>query len=364
MGTARAILRTLEKPLSAETIQTLIARTEAMMRTVIDEIEAESRESFLPGDLPLYDVIRYHLGWVDQTFEPDDADPGKRIRPAICLLACGAAGGAPERAVPVAAAIELLHNFTLMHDDIQDRSELRRGRQTVWKNWGDAQAINAGDATFAVSQLALLRLAIEGVDAATVHDLVDRFNRMTLRIVEGQVLDLGFEQRWDIVPDDYLRMISGKTAAIVAFAAWAGARVAGTAESVGRYGEFGHLLGLGFQVRDDYLGIWGDDAATGKSQGDDIRGRKKSIPIVMLLERLSPQDLAELQAIYASETIEPDQVEQVMALLARHEVAPEVQRVSMQFHDRALELLNDIAQPSPYRDALRDLTEQLVDRVR
>src|SRR5699024_6318453 len=144
--------------------------------------------------LPIYDVVRYHLGWVDESFGDDRADPGKRIRPMICLLVSGAAGGDPRDAVPVAAAIELLHNFTLMHDDIQDRSEYRRGRPTVWSRWGEAQAINAGDAAFALSQLALLKLRTGPTEPDVITEILGEFNRMTLRIVEGQVLDLEFAE--------------------------------------------------------------------------------------------------------------------------------------------------------------------------
>lgn len=335
------------------------------MAGVIADAERDASESFTGGDLPLYDVIRYHLGWADEAFRQVRSDPGKRIRPTICLLSAGAAGDDPERAVPVAAAIELLHNFTLMHDDIQDRSELRRGRPTVWRQWGESQAINAGDATFALSQLALQRLDEPAVEPATIVELQREFNRMTLRIVEGQVLDLGFEDRWDIHVEDYLRMISGKTAAIVAFASWAGARLAGhPGELCARFHQFGRLLGLGFQVRDDYLGIWGDADATGKAPGDDVRRRKKSIPIVMLLDRVDEDERAELRSIYTTSEPGESEVQRVFELLDRYEISRDVQELTDRYHSEALALLNEIAGPSPYRDALQELAEGLVERAK
>jgi geranylgeranyl diphosphate synthase, type I len=346
-------------------IENLITQTDALMRQVVDEAEHSAVDTFKTNDPSLYGMIRYHLGWVDERFSQVHADPGKRIRPAVCLLSTGAAGGNPEQAVPVAAGIELLHNFTLMHDDVQDRSALRRGRPTVWQLWGEAQAINAGDATFALSQLAVLRAVDRGMSPETLSGIVEAFNRMTLKIVEGQVLDLGFEQRSTVSADDYLRMISGKTAAIVAFATWAGARVADcSATTCERFHEFGQALGLGFQVRDDFLGIWGEDSETGKQSGDDIRGRKQSIPIIMLLEAVSDRQRDELQRIYRQPEITDDNVDTVREMLDEYGVSSRLQKLTTTYHDQALSLIEQIAEESPERRALVELCERLVDRDR
>jgi geranylgeranyl diphosphate synthase, type I len=335
------------------------------MRVVVDEAETRAGNTFHANDLSLYNLIRYHMGWADERFLPVTADPGKRVRPAICLLTASAAGGRPDAAIPVAAAIELLHNFTLLHDDVQDRSELRRGRPTVWHTWGEAQAINAGDATFALSQLALLVDGEYEIADDTLLEIVSEFNRMTLRIVEGQVLDLGFEMQSDISVEDYLRMIGGKTAAIVAFASWAGARVAGREPEIcRRYYEFGRTLGLGFQIRDDFLGIWGDASSTGKQPGDDIRGRKQSVPIIMLKESASREQRDRLQNIYKQESISSKDVESVKKLLDEYGVAERVQQLTETYHREALSLLYDIAEQNESREALARLAERLVDRAR
>jgi geranylgeranyl diphosphate synthase, type I len=346
-------------------IDLLMNDTETLMRRVVDDAEQLAGEAFHSDDLSLYGVIRYHLGWVDEHFSPMNADGGKRMRPMICLLSTGAADGDPGQAIPVAAAMEFLHNFTLMHDDIQDRSELRRGRPTVWRRWGEAQAINAGDATFAISQLALLRADHGTLPAETVLEIMNEFNRMTLQIVEGQVLDLGFEQRWNVSQDDYLRMISGKTAAIVRFATWAGSRIAGCSETTSdQFSEFGQLLGLGFQIRDDFLGIWGDDSTTGKKSGDDIRGRKRSIPIIMLLDSVSERQRAELQRIYEQDEILPEHVETITEMLDEHGIAERVQALTERYHDRATTLIAENATPGPFRESLLSLAAGLVDRSR
>jgi geranylgeranyl diphosphate synthase, type I len=346
-------------------IAELLGDIEQHMQSVVDRADQDAAGLFGPSDLALYDVIRYHLGWVDENFQQAQSDAGKRIRPIFCLLSASAAGGDPRLALPVAAAIELLHNFTLMHDDIQDRSDLRRGRPTVWRQWGEAQAINAGDATFALSQIALAGAVEAGLDGCTVTELLTEFNRMTLRIVEGQVLDLGFESRSDVQPDEYLQMIGGKTAAIVAFASWAGARIAGRdRDDAARWGELGRLLGLGFQIRDDFLGIWGNSADTGKQAGDDIRSRKQSIPIILLMNELSEEERNELLSIYHRSMVDQDDVARVTAMLDRHNIADQVQGMAADYHQRGLALLQELGEPGPARDALVSLAEQLVDRSR
>jgi geranylgeranyl diphosphate synthase type I len=292
----------------------------------------------------LGEMARYHLGWIDETLAPvahGTIDRGKRIRPSIALLCAAAAGGEPSIAAPLAAAIELLHNFTLIHDDIQDGSLARRHRPTVWSIWGAGQAINAGDALFAAAQMALFGLVDRGVSAGLTLRLADAFNRMTLEIVSGQAQDLSFEGRDDVTPDDYLRMISGKTAAIVRFAAWGGAILAGAPDHVAdRFGAFGRALGLGFQIQDDLLGIWGASAATGKVAADDIRRRKQSLPILHLRRRADPATRAELDDLYRRDEIDTGGIQRVLDLLAVHGVRVEVESEVERYHDLArLELL-------------------------
>ncbi len=332
--------------------------------------EIERAVDALDGRAPLLArMARYHLGLVDADGNPTPSgavDRGKRIRPAVALLCCAAAGGDPAHAAPLGAALELLHNFTLIHDDVQDNSPTRRHRPTVWSLWGVGQAINAGDALFAASHLPLHRLADLGASPALVLRLADAFDRMTIAIVEGQVLDLGFEARADVTPDDYLRMIAGKTAAIVRYAAWAGALLGGTDEErAERFAAFGLALGLGFQIQDDALGIWGATAETGKAPADDIRRRKQSLPILLLRERLDDDERAELEAIYAAPEVDGPGVARVLALLARTGVRETIaERVAAE-HDRARETLLAAADsgPNPARDRLLALVAQLAVRA-
>ncbi len=338
-----------------------LGQVEEQMRVVISRAE-QSGILDRQTALPLYRVLGYHLGWADEQLRPARADGGKRIRPLLCLLCCEAAGGDPSAAVPVGAAIELLHNFTLLHDDIQDRSRTRRHRPTVWALWGEGQAINAGDAMFALSQLALLEAA-DRLPSHSLAVLARMFNETTLRIVEGQVLDLGFEQRPVVGVSEYLTMIRGKTAALTAFAAWSGALVAGAEpERLERFRRFGEALGLGFQIQDDYLGIWGRREETGKEPADDIRRRKKSLPIVLLLQAASPADRQLLQALWSQPDVSEDAVAQVLELLERYEVRARVRSEVARLHREAALLLETAALPGQARDTLAVLLDRLATR--
>ncbi len=297
----------------------------------------------LDGAAPLLrHMCAYHLGIVDAEGNaiPAERRPllqGKRMRPQLALLCCAAAGGAMADAAPLAAAIELLHNFTLVHDDIQDRSPNRRHRPTVWRLWGDAQAINAGDALFAAAQIGVLTSDSPSVGPDGVLSIARAFNRMTIDIVRGQVLDIEFEGRRDVTPEAYLDMIAGKTAAIVRFAAWAGALLGGASNEVAtHFGAFGEALGLGFQLRDDALGVWGAAEETGKDTADDIRRRKQSLPMLLLRRAAGDADRAELDRIFAEAEVSEADVERVLELLARYRIADEVEARVREAHDTAV----------------------------
>jgi geranylgeranyl diphosphate synthase type I len=332
----------------------------------IDVVEEEMRGLLVADDAavaPLYGMMRYHMGWATETFADDRVHGGKRLRPLVCLLCCAAAGGDSQVAVPAAAAIELLHNFTLVHDDIQDNSAYRRHRRTVWSLWGMAQGINVGDGMHAIANRALTRLRAHDVPPARVLDLMEAFDTTVLRICEGQYQDVDFERRWDITADDYLHMIGGKTAAIFAFAAYVGATLADAEpERTQAFDRFGTALGLGFQVRDDILGIWGDPDVTGKETADDIRRRKKSLPILMLHDRAPADERAYLESLYAGDEVPPDAVSTVLQLLADAGVHDACEEIVHRHHMDAMRLLAATEATGPARTALDRLVEQMAGR--
>src|SRR5215472_280588 len=225
----------------------------------------------------LYQMMAYHLGWLDSGLHPCRADIGKRIRPSLCFLACRSVGGATASALPGAMAVELVHNFSLVHDDIEDDSPLRRHRPAVWSIWGIPQAINTGDGLFCLAHLALL----EGCDgahvptAATINHAAVRLGRACISLCEGQFLDLHLQSAGSIDMVQYRAMVERKAGALFGCAMELGALLGGASTSlVAELGRFGRALGVAFQMQDDLLGVWGDELRTGKV-AQDVRDRKR-----------------------------------------------------------------------------------------
>ncbi|MEU8897327.1 polyprenyl synthetase family protein [Nocardia sp. NPDC048505] len=224
-------------------------------------------------------VIGYHFGWWDEHGNPADEPSGKALRPVLAMLAAEAVGGTAERATNAALAVELAHNFSLLHDDIMDGDRLRRHRPTAWAVFGVPAAILAGDA---LSTLATEALAADGAPLAT--DGVRRLDEALLRLDDGQAADLSFERRADVPLAECLTMAADKTGALFAAACELGAMSAGASpHRVWQLRQFGEHLGLVFQLVDDLHGIWGDPAVTGKAAMSDLRARKKTLPVVAAL---------------------------------------------------------------------------------
>jgi geranylgeranyl diphosphate synthase type I len=301
---------------------------DAALHAALDHVQAESDIHELNV---YYGQMRYHLGWVDATLAPTHSNPGKLLRPTLLLLAYEAAGAWElaseiphdtlylERALPAAAAVELTHNFTLVHDDIEDGDIERRHRPTLWRLWGVPQAINTGDGLFALARYTLWGVLEKGVEGSIAARLAAILDRNVLTISEGQYLDISFEQRQDISVSMYLDMIQRKTAALMGCAAEMGA-ILGTRdkETIARLSSFGQAIGTAFQVRDDILGVWASTAELGKTPAGDVYRRKKSLPILHSLEHANAEDKQTLQALYQQEaTMNAEQVERVLAIFER-----------------------------------------------
>jgi geranylgeranyl diphosphate synthase, type I len=224
-------------------------------------------------------VAAYHLGWVDVGGAPVAGNGGKAIRPALAVLSAEAVGASPEVALPGAVAVELVHNFSLLHDDLMDGDEERRHRPTSWKVFGPAMAILAGDALLALAEDVLLEAPEETGPRAARH-----LTEATDRLITGQAEDLSFESRLDVSVEECLAMTGNKTGALLACASSIGAVLAGApAAAVEALSGFGFHLGLAFQAVDDLLGIWGESEVTGKPSWSDLRQRKKSVPVAHAL---------------------------------------------------------------------------------
>jgi len=297
------------------TIQSTLLRHQQVIYAALRSAVSEAAAGNYSADLAAYyGQMQYHLGWVDANFRPIASNPGKLLRPTLLLLAYEAAGSWEcastsatdteylQRALPAAAAIELTHNFTLIHDDIEDGDTERRHRSTVWKLWGIPQAINTGDGMFALSRLTLWGVLDKGVEAGIAARLAAILDRTTLVIAEGQHLDLSFETRQDISVAMYLEMIRCKTGILMGCAAEMGALL-GTRdqETIERLRSFGNAMGAAFQVRDDLLGVWATTAELGKTPAGDIYRRKKSLPVLHALEHANPRDQHWLREVYQQE---------------------------------------------------------------
>ena len=239
-----------------------------VLKDAVDRLEPDIRA-----------VVTYHLGWANEDGSPTRADGGKAVRPTLTLLAAEAAGADARTALPAAAAIELVHNFSLLHDDVMDRDRERRHRPTAWALFGEARAIVAGDALLALAlEILLDEPTPERVRAAS------SLAHATSGMVAGQSEDLAFESRLDVTFEECLEMCGHKTGALLASACEMGALLAGAGPEVVRaLSGFGLHLGLSFQAVDDLLGIWGRPEATGKPAWSDLRQHKKTLPVVAAL---------------------------------------------------------------------------------
>jgi geranylgeranyl diphosphate synthase, type I len=280
----------------------LIADTEAEILRVVSSAD--------PATAGVYEMARYHLGL-------DGSGPsGKRMRPLLGLLAYASITGEYQRALPGAAAVELGHNFSLVHDDIEDGDRERRHRPSLWARYGIPQAINTGDILFSLSRVALHRLSELGFADHTVLRLMRLYDSTCVALCEGQYLDIWMSDHDDALSVDlYFDMIGRKTAALIAGSIEAGAVLATEDETViARYRAFGWDLGIAFQLNDDLLGIWGREDATGK-QPTDLARKKKTLPVIYAFEHADSASGERLAARYAGDTLEPDAVAEILAIL-------------------------------------------------
>jgi len=246
------------------TLQRTREAVEPALRAAVDRLDPESRR-----------LARYHFGWTDAEDRPTAGNGGKAVRPAFALLSAQAARASWHVGLPGAVAVELVHNFSLLHDDLMDGDVERRHRTTVWAMAGAPAAILCGDAMLALATQVLLDVGtLDAVEATRL------LAASTQELIRGQYDDLAFESRNDVTVAECIAMAAGKTGALLACSAAMGAVLAGAAAStVGALSTYGAELGLAFQLVDDLLGIWGDPHATGKPVGSDLRARKKSLPI-------------------------------------------------------------------------------------
>ena len=328
------------------------------MREKIDLRLRQSVDHPLVRPLPDYkSILDYQMGWKDAS---DTAAQGKRLRPLLLLLSTYAASGAWESALPAAAAVELLHNFTLIHDDIQDNSPTRRGRPTIWVKWGIAQAINAGDSMLGLAQLALLEIS-ENYPAKLVARVGWLFNHALVELTRGQYLDLAYEDQPSIPMEQYQWMVDGKTGALISVCTEIGAILGGASEdNIKAMALFGRKIGRAFQIQDDWLGIWGIDQLTGKSTQSDLVERKKTYPVMLGIESGSG---------FAGEwkrltRIEPEDAVRLAKMLEAEGVRQNTESAFSKEYAEAIGLYQNIDFPEHQKQPLLQMIESILIRAK
>jgi len=329
-------------------IETLRPAIEDELRQTIDRIRSGDQDG-------LWAMLAYHLGWEGQGAGRDAQ--GKRIRPLLVLL-CSVAAGAPwQPALPAAAGVELIHNFSLIHDDIQDQSKLRRGRPTVWAKWGIPQAINAGDLMFTIAHQAVLEVR-ETMTAEVTLNASNLLHQACVDLTRGQYLDLAYEGMKEIPLEAYWPMVAGKTAALLACCTEMGALLAcSNPDRRKAFRQFGYSLGLAFQVVDDWLGIWGNTALTGKSAENDLVTGKKTLPV---LHGVSQE--GEFARFWNTRPIHPEDVTVLAKMLIDEGTQAYIEGIADRLTGEALVALDVASEHNEAAQALRELANQLLSR--
>jgi geranylgeranyl diphosphate synthase type I len=329
--------------------------TGILLPAIEQELQRQVARLDRPHTARFYEMLTYHMGWTGEGAGPEAT--GKRVRPLLLALVAVARGEEWPRPAPAGAAVELIHNFSLVHDDIQDRSEKRRGRATVWKKWGEPMAINTGDALFVIANQAMLDLTAN-YPAEIVIKAASVLQDACLSLTRGQFLDMLYEKHTDLTFEDYWTTVEGKTAALLAACTQIGAILGGADEAtIHQYRIFGRDLGLAFQIQDDILGIWGDEALTGKSTASDLVQGKNSLPVLYGVSQKG-----RFAQRWARQSIHPEEVAELARTLKEDGAYAFVQGESKRLTGQALAALQAAGPRGEAGEALAELADQLLHR--
>ena len=314
-------------------------------------------ERYIPKEpSKFYNMMRYHFGFVNEKFETTKQYSGKKIRPALCILSYASISDTYTLALPVATSIEMLHNFTLIHDDIEDRDILRRNRYTVWYLFGEEHAINVGDSLHVLAYKPILKLRDEGVREEKILEILDILTDALIKICEGQFLDLEFQNREIISLEEYFDMIERKTATLIEASCKTGACLATDDESlVNKFSTFGKNIGISFQIIDDVIGIWSEK--TGKPKGSDIINRKKTLPIIMGIENDS-----RILEIFKKNKIDENDVEIVIKILDEYNIKEKCIEIAKDYIAKAEDSLKSTGIKNYYIDMLLKISKFIIER--
>ncbi len=320
-------------------------------------VEAELRDVFRSRDLALYDMMTYHMGWdLGDVGSPYPGPVKGRRYGVACLTACEAVGGDVSSCLPAAAALELLQGFLEIHDDVQSGSPQREGRDSVWWKWGPAQAINAGDAMYAMARIAMFRLEERGLGPSSTFRAVQILDETSLALCEGRFSDLEARERIDLGVEPYLAMASVKGAALYVGAMNLGAHVGGADESLARVlAAFGSKIGLARQVQNDLDELWGRNEAS-----DEVLNKKKLLPLVYTVEHADVSVKRRLGDIYFKRVLDPADVDVIREILEESGGREFAQDMVLNLHSEALTLLDEASIPTSSKETLNRLAASIL----
>lgn len=335
------------------------------MSVIVDAELARSLEVYKGPAARMYGMLRYFLGYVDQNFAPSRTESGKRFRPSLTLL-IAEGYGVRERALAAAVAIELFHNFTLIHDDVEDHDEFRRNRPTVWKVWGVNHAINSGDAQSLISAEWALRAAEHARAPLLAYALLDAFRE----VIEGQYLDFELANAPLSAPcvneEGYLHMIEKKSGVLVRVAAEAAGIVAQKDEDELRMlRDYGTALGMAYQMGDDYRSVWTTQDITGKDTYSDIREHKRTLPFLYAYAEAAPAEQHRLGELYVTDRqLTEGEIEEVLRIFNGTGARLKVEGVIREYVHRAKEAARSLAVPAETQAILEGIVDLLVPEGR
>lgn len=323
---------------------------------MIEELEA--RKDIIEKEIDeLFEDKDNHQLWKSMAYYPESG--GKKLRPFLTMVSTGAFGQSEEKAIPYGLALELVHNFTLVHDDIMDQDELRRGKPTLYQEVGDAHAINAGDGLFALAFNVLSKTEVEG---DKIRELLDELSSSVIKIAEGQEEDLSFEEGFDIKEEDFIQMIEKKTAYLFRASTRGGAIIAGCDEQeIERMGEYARKMGIAFQLQDDYLDLVGDEGKIGKDVGSDIKEGKRTLMVIKALSELSSEDGGSLIEILENEDNPKSEIEEAIDLLEKAGAIEYSKNLAETYAKEAKEKLKDLPD-NEYKKILKKLVDFVITR--
>lgn len=325
-----------------------LARLDAYQRAVQEEL----REVFSSHEGFLYNLLRYQLGWTNQRGAPEDRPAPLHFPSLLALVSCEALSGDFRPSAPAAAGVELVHNFTLVHGDVQSSRVEAQERPSIWWLWGPSQAINAGDGLHALGRTTIMRLAQRGVPAERVLRAVESLDRACLDLCEGQCLDLDFQDQLVVTAGAYYDMIARKTGSLAGCSAESGALAAGADEMAsGKLQEAGRRLGMAWQISRDIAELWGRDGISPSS----VLHKKKSLPLIYALDNASVAVKRELGAIYMKRVLQPEDASRVIEILEQAGARVFAEGKAAKMVDEAMAAIEGVGLPPERLEDLRNL---------